>query len=88
MLFRSLVGTALGVVLAHAVTGLPYVVLTVSASLSNLDPRLEQAARGLGSHPIAVVVPLVVRTLVRAGEVADAIDARGFPPRPDFRRPS
>ena len=40
---------ALGVVLAHSVTGLPYVVLTVSASLSNLDPRLEQAARGLGA---------------------------------------
>src|SRR6185295_3991941 len=35
--------------LAHTVTGLPYVVLTVSASLSNLDPRLEQAARGLGA---------------------------------------
>jgi putative spermidine/putrescine transport system permease protein len=45
----DLVGTALGVVLAHTVTGLPYVVLTVSASLSNLDPRLEQAARGLGA---------------------------------------
>jgi putative spermidine/putrescine transport system permease protein len=45
----DLVGTAFGVVLAHTVTGLPYVVLTVSASLSNLDPRLEQAARGLGA---------------------------------------
>jgi putative spermidine/putrescine transport system permease protein len=45
----DLVGTALGVILAHMVTGLPYVVLTVSASLSNLDPRLEQAARGLGA---------------------------------------
>jgi len=45
----DMVGTAFGVVLAHSVTGLPYVVLTVSASLSNLDPRLEQAARGLGA---------------------------------------
>jgi putative spermidine/putrescine transport system permease protein len=45
----DLVGTALGVVMAHTVTGLPYVVLTVSASLSNLDPRLEHAARGLGA---------------------------------------
>ena len=45
----DLVGTALGVILAHAVTGLPFVVLTVSGSLSNLDPRLEQAARGLGA---------------------------------------
>jgi putative spermidine/putrescine transport system permease protein len=45
----DLVGTAIGVILAHAVTGLPFVVLTVSGSLSNLDPRLEQAARGLGA---------------------------------------
>lgn len=43
--------------------------------------REAQAARGLGSHPIAVIVPLVVRTLVRAQAVADAIDARGFPPQ-------
>lgn len=43
--------------------------------------REAQAARGLGSHPVAVIVPLVVRTLVRAQAVADAIDARGFPPR-------
>lgn len=42
--------------------------------------REAQAARGLGSHPLAVIVPLVVRTLVRAQSVADAIDARGFPP--------
>ncbi|OZI38317.1 cobalt ABC transporter [Bordetella genomosp. 10] len=38
--------------------------------------REAQAARGLGSHPLAVVVPLLVRTLKRADEVADAIDAR------------
>lgn len=50
--------------------------------------REAQAARGLESHPIAVVVPLVVRTLVRAGEVADAIDARGFPPRAVSRKSS
>ena len=30
-------------------TGLPYVVITVSAALSNFDPRLEQAARNLGA---------------------------------------
>jgi putative spermidine/putrescine transport system permease protein len=60
----DLIGTALGVVLAHAVTGLPYVVLTVSASLSNLDSRLEQAARGLGASVGQtlryVIVPNVV----------------------------
>ena len=35
--------------LAHTLTGIPYVVITVSASLAGFDVRLEQAARGLGA---------------------------------------
>ncbi len=38
--------------------------------------REAQAARGLGHHPLALLVPLIVRTLRRAEEVAQAIDAR------------
>ncbi|MGG5822206.1 ABC transporter permease [Falsiroseomonas sp. HW251] len=38
-----------GVVLAHGVTGIPYVVITVSTALASFDPRLEQAARGMGA---------------------------------------
>jgi biotin transport system permease protein len=41
------------------------------------DIREAQAARGLGANPLALIVPLIVRTLKRAEEVADAIDARG-----------
>lgn len=41
------------------------------------DIREAQAARGLGRHPLALIVPLIVRTLKRAEEVAQAIDARG-----------
>src|SRR5579864_4547169 len=37
-----LLGTLTGIVIAHAVTGFPYVVITVSAALANFDPRLEQ----------------------------------------------
>lgn len=40
------------------------------------DIREAQAARGLGANPIALIVPLVVLTLKRAQEVAEAIDAR------------
>lgn len=39
----------LGVVIAHGVTGIPYVVITVSTALAAFDPRLEQAARGMGA---------------------------------------
>lgn len=38
--------------------------------------REAQAARGLESHPIAMIVPMLVRTLKRADEMAEAIDAR------------
>jgi len=38
--------------------------------------REAQAARGLARHPLALIVPLVVRTLKRAEQVAQAIDAR------------
>jgi len=38
--------------------------------------REAQAARGLARHPVALIVPLIVRTLKRAQQVAQAIDAR------------
>lgn len=38
--------------------------------------REAQAARGLARHPLALIVPLIVRTLKRAQQVAQAIDAR------------
>jgi len=40
------------------------------------DIRDAQRARGLGSNPIAIALPLILRTLKMAGDVADAIDAR------------
>lgn len=39
-----------------------------------------QAARGLHGNPIALVVPLVIRVLRSADDIAAAIDARCFPP--------
>ncbi len=39
--------------------------------------RQAQSARGHQSNPFALLVPMLVRTLQRASEIADAIDARG-----------
>ena len=39
--------------------------------------REAQAARGHHASPLALLVPMLVRTLQRANEMADAIDARG-----------
>ncbi|WP_321336679.1 energy-coupling factor transporter transmembrane protein EcfT [Breoghania sp.] len=38
--------------------------------------RDAQRARGLGTNPVALALPLVLRTLRMAGDVADAIEAR------------
>lgn len=43
------VNTYIGIIVAHAMTGIPYVVITVSTALTGLDPKLEQAARNLGA---------------------------------------
>ena len=40
--------------------------------------RDAQRARGLDRSIVAMVVPLIIRTLKMADDVADAIDARSF----------
>lgn len=66
-----------GVILAHALIGLPYVVITVSAALSNFDPRLEQAARSLGASLWQtiryIIVPVVMPGVLSGGVIAFAI---------------
>lgn len=44
------------------------------------DIREAQAARGLSANPVALVVPLAVAALKSADAVAEAIEARGYPP--------
>jgi putative spermidine/putrescine transport system permease protein len=47
----GLVGSTLGLVLAHTMLALPYVVLNVGVSVAALDPCLALAASGLGGGP-------------------------------------
>lgn len=53
-----------GVILAHSVGGLPYVVITVSASLANFDHRLEQAARNLGANLFQTIRLVIVPNIM------------------------
>jgi putative spermidine/putrescine transport system permease protein len=59
----GLVNSYIGVVLAHAALGTPFVVITVTASLLSFDQSLLRAASGLGAPPwIAfrrVTLPLI-----------------------------
>lgn len=41
------------------------------------DIREAQAARGLSANPLTMGVPMLLRTIRRAQEIAEAIDARG-----------
>ena len=48
----GLARTYLGMIIAHVLVTMPYVIGTVSASLFNFDVNLEQAARSLGASPL------------------------------------
>lgn len=50
------------------------------------EVREAQRARGLERSLVAVALPVIVRALKMADDIADAIDARGFDPAPR-RRP-
>ena len=52
-------GTMLGLVIAHTVLALPFVIKTVLASLSGLDPNYELAARICGASPIKAFMKVV-----------------------------
>ncbi len=43
--------THLGLILAHATLGIPFVVITVSATLTNFDENLKRASASLGAGP-------------------------------------
>jgi putative spermidine/putrescine transport system permease protein len=43
-----------GVIIAHAVLCVPFVLVNVSGSLASIDPALEKAAASLGARPTAV----------------------------------
>lgn len=50
----GLASSYLGVIIAHAVLCVPFVLVNVSGSLASMDPALERAAASLGASPVAV----------------------------------
>ena len=60
----GLQGTFLGVILAHAALGTPFVVITVTATLTGFDQVLIRSAASLGATPTTtffrVIVPLIL----------------------------
>jgi putative spermidine/putrescine transport system permease protein len=67
----GLQGTYWGVVLAHAALGIPFVIITVTATLVGFDRSLTRAAASLGADPVRtffrVQMPLIMPGVVAGG---------------------
>lgn len=66
--------THLGLILAHAVLGTPFVVITVTATLSGFDVNLSRAASSLGAGPL-VIFRRVQLPVIAPGVIAGALFA-------------
>lgn len=64
----GLQGTYLGVVLAHSALGIPFVIITVTATLVGFDRSLTRAAANMGAGPVTtffrVQMPLILPGVV------------------------
>jgi len=65
--FYSKIGLAQtfpGLIIAHATLGIPFVVITVTATLIGFDQNLIRASASLGAHPVRtfrkVIMPLIM----------------------------
>jgi putative spermidine/putrescine transport system permease protein len=70
----GLVGTPVGLVLAHTCLAVPFVVTSVGASLAGFDRRLEQAALSLGATPWGTFCQVTL-PLIRPGVLVGALFA-------------
>ncbi|MBA3912253.1 MAG: polyamine ABC transporter permease, partial [Rhodobacter sp.] len=63
-----LANSHLGVIVAHAVLGIPFVIITVTATLSGFDQSLIRAAQSLGANPrttfFKVIMPLILPGII------------------------
>ncbi|MFK4495986.1 putative spermidine/putrescine transport system permease protein [Bradyrhizobium japonicum] len=64
----GLIGSKTGIVLAHSIGAVGYVVVIVSATLANFDRRLEQAAMSMRAGPLQtarrITLPLVMPGII------------------------
>jgi len=70
----NLVGTFAGLIIAHAALGVPFVIITVTATLSGFDRSLFIAGLSLGASPLKVFWDVVI-PLIRPGVISGALFA-------------
>lgn len=62
----------LGVIVAHTVVAMPFVIVSVSSALAGIDRRIELAAQSLGASP-AIVLRRVTFPLAMPGIISGAV---------------
>jgi len=70
----GLIHSFAGMILAHTVLAVPFVVITVSATLQGFDRNLVRAAESLGAHPLTAFFGVTL-PLIMPGVVSGAIFA-------------
>ncbi|WP_306119813.1 MULTISPECIES: ABC transporter permease [unclassified Roseitalea] len=70
----NLVGTYAGLVIAHAALGVPFVIITVTATLAGFDRSLYNAGLGLGASPLRAFFDIVI-PLIRPGVISGGLFA-------------
>ena len=70
----QLTQTFIGVILAHTALGIPFVVITVTATLAGFDHSLTRAAANLGANPTRTFFKIIL-PLVTPGVVSGALFA-------------
>ena len=67
----GLAATHAGIILAHIILGTPFVVITVTATLSGFDHSITRAATSLGSNPVntfmKITLPLILPGVISGG---------------------
>ena len=72
--YIQLTGSYLGIILAHAVLGTPFVVITVTATLTGFDHSLTRAGAMCGADPTTVFFK-VIMPLILPGVISGALFA-------------
>jgi putative spermidine/putrescine transport system permease protein len=70
----NLVATYAGVIIAHMALGVPFVVVTVTATLAGFDRSLYNAGLGLGANPVRAFMDVVL-PIIRPGVISGPVFA-------------
>lgn len=70
----NIAGTYIGLIIAHAALGIPFVMISVMATLSGFDRALYHAGLSLGAPPVRTFMDIVV-PIIRPGVISGALFA-------------